>query len=512
MSRDHPGVLSSTSSGTLVSDPQQSYRDLSRTFNNSKVEVVEDVREGEKTRLLQFTHNLHRSSMSRTSVCSEEGRIMNRHRVLIDVLIVMFGISAWIGVNGIYVQLPLLVAAAPEGWSLPAYIVVLVQIANVGPVLYALTRRFSPNLCCESVWISSLLVIGSVAMGVLGFLYDTSTTINGVEHSVALLFLVFATALVGCSSSILFVPYLRNFREVHLVSFFIGEGLSGLFPSAVALIQGVGGNPVCQGNTTNSTDSQLPLISQPNFSPKVYFLLLFAVLASSTCAFWVLEFLLAARNGRIAALSTAAQDSDCLYDHSILDKTTTFEATSVDLQSDTPDLYSGSTRGYLYVLMGLICFGGNGFLPGIQSYSCLPYGNVAYHLTVTLAHLSNPIACVVALWLPPPGPRGITIISTFAIVAASHVTWLAFLSPMPPWHDTTHGVILVVVAWVLLTGFVTYTKLSITAIFRREPGAKSLFYVGIVTQIGSAAGAICSFGITNFSNLLVPYTGCDAPA
>jgi len=39
---------------------------------------------------------------------------------------------------------------------------------------------------------------------------------------------------------------------------------------------------------------------------------------------------------------------------------------------------------YFLVLAAWVCMFGNGIFPSIQSYSCLLYGNVAYHLSVTL--------------------------------------------------------------------------------------------------------------------------------
>ncbi|XP_012258742.1 solute carrier family 52, riboflavin transporter, member 3-A-like [Athalia rosae] len=475
----------------------------------------------------------------------ENAGSLNPHRVLIDFLVIMFGISAWIGVNGIYVQLPLLISVAPEGWSLPAYIVVVIQTANIGPVVYGLSRKFFPHLTTESMWISALLVLGTISMGLLAFSYDVKTTINGVEHSLTLLVLIFTTALVGCSSSVLFIPYLRNFEEVHLVSFFIGEGLSGLVPSAVALIQGVGGNAPCHGQVLNSTHDvpHFPEGAMPAFSPRVYLVFLFFVLGSSTCAFWILEGLPMARRQRVANKLTnnsGFHDSTQLYTgekNTISEKDCerfgmpmdgqVNEIIDVSSQSDVETRQESEcgphsnprssglgakSKGYLFMLMGLICLGGNGFLPGIQSYSCLPYGNFAYHLTVTMAHLANPIACLLALWLSSPSLRGITGIAALAFVAASYVTWLAFLSPTPPWRSSRIGIVLVIVAWIFLTGLVTYAKLAITAIFRREPGPKELFYVGIVTQVGSAVGAAFSFSLTNYTTLLVPYSTCEPSA
>ena len=47
--------------------------------------------------------------------------------VLVDMLAILFGISSWISINGLWVELPML-ANLPEGWSLPSYLSVIVQV------------------------------------------------------------------------------------------------------------------------------------------------------------------------------------------------------------------------------------------------------------------------------------------------------------------------------------------------------------------------------------------------
>ena len=51
--------------------------------------------------------------------------------VLVDLLAVLFGISSWISINGLWVELPLLVQELPEGWALPSYLSVIVQVRHV---------------------------------------------------------------------------------------------------------------------------------------------------------------------------------------------------------------------------------------------------------------------------------------------------------------------------------------------------------------------------------------------
>ena len=47
--------------------------------------------------------------------------------VLVDMLAVLFGISSWISINGLWVELPMLVTL-PEGWFIPSYLSVIVQV------------------------------------------------------------------------------------------------------------------------------------------------------------------------------------------------------------------------------------------------------------------------------------------------------------------------------------------------------------------------------------------------
>jgi len=62
--------------------------------------------------------------------------------------------------------------------------------------------------------------------------------IKGQEHSVP--FLVFSAflAIIDCTSSVLYVPYMAHFKSKYLMSFMIGEGLSGLIPSIASFFQG----------------------------------------------------------------------------------------------------------------------------------------------------------------------------------------------------------------------------------------------------------------------------------
>ncbi|KAI5633240.1 glutamate receptor 1-like [Phthorimaea operculella] len=164
-----------------------------------------------------------------------------RRRVALDALFVCWGLGTWLGVNGLYVQLPLLVERLPEGWALPASMALAVQLANIGLLVYAALRRLRPR-ASDSPYICALLGIGTTALIINAFVYSRTTPLAGSQRSLAFLALTFFAALVGCTSSVLFYPYLRHFRDVYLATYLVGEGLSGFVPSVLALVQGVGGS------------------------------------------------------------------------------------------------------------------------------------------------------------------------------------------------------------------------------------------------------------------------------
>lgn len=66
---------------------------------------------------------------------------VTRRSYLVDFLIVLFGVSSWVAVNGLWVELPVLVKKLPESWKLASYIVITTQIANLGPIIFSAARK-----------------------------------------------------------------------------------------------------------------------------------------------------------------------------------------------------------------------------------------------------------------------------------------------------------------------------------------------------------------------------------
>ncbi|XP_076657525.1 solute carrier family 52, riboflavin transporter, member 3 [Halictus rubicundus] len=422
---------------------------------------------------------------------------LSNRRLLVDLLALMFGLGAWVGINGIYVQLPLLVNNSPEGWSLPAHMVVLVQVANLGPILYTLYIKYS-SWVCDKYIIYLLLAAASLATFLLAFVYEKTSIVFGNEHSTALLSLMFVTAIVGCTSSVLFMPYMRNYREIYLVTYLIGEGLSAFIPSMVALIQGVGGNPTCLNVTTPESPHVefMPDYPDPRFSCQAYFIF------TGTLLFLCYLSFLGLNNMSIAI-------GECVKPPGSMETLPTDTRAPPSYKTNAGWTMSKQVYSYLLIMMALVCFLGNGTLPSIQSYSCLPYGNVAYHLTVTLSSMSGPLAMCLGFFIKTPKVSLLTASTAVLMILSGFICFLAAASPTPPLQGTWVGEFLVVLSWIIISGLIGFIKLGITTLFRPDPG-RGLYYTGVATQVGSLIGAVTTFILVNHANIFHSYSPCTA--
>lgn len=342
-----------------------------------------------------------------------------QRRILLDVLMVCWGLGTWLGVNGLYVQLPLLVERLPEGWALPSSMTVAIQVANVGLVAYIVIRRLLPR-APDAPYIYLALTVGTAALYLNSFLYTKTVSISGTERSLSFLALTFFAALVGCTSSVLFYPYLRHFRDIYLATYLVGEGLSGFIPSILALIQGVGGEPNCVLSPDNSTVTAV--YPPARFSSTVFMILLGTLSALSLVSFAVMDNCSAFLSERVKE-SAVAKEEEATTEHESI-----FQ------------------RKWFSVLLLMACLNAlmNGALPSVQTYSCMPYGASAYHLAVTLGAMANPTACLAGVWLRPMPASALGAMLAFVLLPLSYIFATAAMSPTPPLHTETIGRFLVV--------------------------------------------------------------------
>lgn len=339
--------------------------------------------------------------------------------LLTHILACLFGMGSWVAINGMWVELPLVVPKIPEGWYLPSYLTVLIQTANIGPLFITLMHRFRPGMLDERPVIYSIVGLGIVATFLLAFFWQHTVMVGGSLRSVPLLLLSFLLSVVDCTSSVTFLPFMMRLRPQYLTTYFAGEGLSGLVPALVALIQGVGivhcQNATLAGvaNTNISTlaDGELEAIYQPaKFSVQIFFVFLSAMMVVCLVAFILLNYHPAVARERKNDLyfsgdlaSGEREQSLSLHAQTPEQKPMISPLESVRNEPKSSfgrGTYSTLEVGFIFIVLAWVNALTNAVLPSVQSYSCLPYGNKAYHLAATMAAVANPVACFIAMFMP----------------------------------------------------------------------------------------------------------------
>ncbi|XP_054841926.1 riboflavin transporter 2-like [Eublepharis macularius] len=419
----------------------------------------------------------------------------------VHVLACLLGTGSWVAINGLWVELPLLVPGVPEGWFLPSYLTVVIQLGNVGPLLVALLHRFLPGRVNEVGIVYGILSFGCLACLLLAFFWRETSVVGGSPRSVALLSLLFFLALVDCTSSVTFLPYMRRLQPGYLTTYFVGEGLSGFLPGLVALGQGVG-VAHCANSSHAGNATRLQVVYQdPHFSVRTFFLFLSSMMAVSLVAFVLLNHLPAARQERAKEKYQARLQ--------IENPNNVRGAVEDDAVARRSSSRSWSQMGYIFGVLAWVNALTNGTMPAVQSYSCLPYGNFAYHLSATLAALANPLACFLGMFLPN---RSLALMGGLALAGsllAGYIMTTAVLSPCPPLLHLPAGVTLIVLCWVLFVGSLSYVKLM-TGLVLRDEGHWALVWCGVVVQVGSMVGALTIFPVVSVYGLFHSGDPCDS--
>ncbi|NXP48768.1 S52A3 protein, partial [Heliornis fulica] len=451
--------------------------------------------------------------------------------LLTHFLACAFGTGSWMAINGLWVELPLLVTVLPEQWDLPSYITIIIQMANVGPLFVTLMHRFRPGLLNEVAVIYVVVSVGIVACLLLTFLWNHNSLIAGRPHSTAFLILTFFLALVDCTSSVTFLPFMMQLQPQYLTTFFIGEGLSGLIPALIALGQGSGisscinitrmVNITIGNETVESTIPQLETRYLPaNFSTFFFFLLMTIMMLACLLSFFFLT-----RQPKIWELSQQQLFPSSIILNSFdqipdegaglrLSKGCPCPKDAKGPGNIPPEIsYSLAKLTFIYFLITWVSVLMNGVLPSVQSYSCLPYGNTAYHLTATLSSMANPLACVVAMVLPS---RSLSVLGTLTLLGTGFGAYnmaIAVMSPCPLLQQSQWGDAIIVLSWVLFTGTCSYVKVMAGVILRSRNHSALVWY-GAVEQLGSLLGALLMFPLVNIYSFFksADYCSLQCPA
>nr|XP_020453329.1 riboflavin transporter 2-like [Monopterus albus]XP_020453330.1 riboflavin transporter 2-like [Monopterus albus] len=430
--------------------------------------------------------------------------------LLTHLLACLFGTGSWVSVNGLWVELPLIVPHIPESWYLPSYLSILIQMANIGPLFITLMHRFHPGVLNETAVIYVIISLGTVASFLLGFFWKDTAVVAGVPRSVALLALTFFLATVDCTSSVTFLPFMMRLKPQYLTTYYIGEGVSGLLPALVALIQGVGvvhctNNTQFWNHTLNSYNSSVTFDLQAqyqpaNFSTEVFFFFLSAMMLVCLAAFLLLNYHPDVAREHPSSRSTNRVKERSQKNRKWVEEKPMMEPSRPENHKHRSSFgtgaYSWMQVFYIFAILAWANALTNAVLPSVQSYSCMPYGNKVYHLSATMAAVSNPLACFIAMFLPIRSLLLMGALSVIGSAVGAYIMGMAALSPCPLLVHETSGGVIIVFAWIVCVLTLSYVKVIIGVILRDE-GHSALVWCGAVVQLGSLLGAATMFPLVS---------------
>lgn len=422
-------------------------------------------------------------------------------------LFCVFGVGSWVAINGVWGELSILVVSLPECYDLPAALSVVIQVANIGPILYIVIRsvlhRWSiRTMTIEIAAVYVLVIIGLASCILLSIFWDR-TAVIGSTHSVALIVMMFCLALVDCTSTLVFIPFMKHFPARYISALYIGEGMSGVLPSAVALSQGfVNDSLTCVGSYPGNRDLGI------NFSPNVYFIFLASLTVFCGLAFTGIITLPPSRrqivpssvsvvtrnksvfsptNTSVSNSAKVSEDSEpeeevtesnCNKEYfytsfdrgsaspSEDDKTpfisgrnTAEKCTNSDKQSPLISRFLPFCCGNRYLarllhiawnnilLLGcmfLLNFISNGSLPSISSFIFKPYGNTVYHTAINLGIMITPLATLFFVFVSNKSRTVVAVLTAIAALLGIYLLVMALLTPDPMLKSHLVGKILIV--------------------------------------------------------------------
>ena len=422
----------------------------------------------------------------------------------VSLLICFFAASSWLTVSSIFIELPLLVKTLPEQWTLPSYLAFITQCGNLAPILYGLLHKY-----CANTFREVRVIYGSISLAILlslllSITWSETAHVSGVEHSLALFTLMFFVACIACSTSVTFLPFMARFKGEYLTAFYFGQGLSGLLPSLVALIQGVGevnvrcvypnatssivnNNSLANAGSANDISSGKDVgkvvsesMQESRFGVSGFFVFVIIMNLISLLSFIGLN--LCEFSKKVMLNCDLKQKADEITNDLAINESKPVlsddcnSETQVEAMEDETEemteletIPNNSSAGLVYqetveevkhssvvsakwiaillIIQALLSSQTNGIFQAILSFSCLPYGGSTYHLSVTLSACIYPVASVVYNYYSVRSPVTIIVLFFTSTSILAYIVAMAVLSPCPLLiGNASGGIIMVSVA------------------------------------------------------------------
>lgn len=360
------------------------------------------------------------------------------------ILLTLVFLSSWTDINGIFSELPQIVLTQPEGWKLGAYIGLITNMGNIAPLALVLYKCIFQKRSLNLIPINYIVIfIGMLSCLLLVFFWSKTSFFINQNRSVYLLLLAFFLSLLDCTSMVTFSDYMIRFRAQFTSALFLGESLTTILPSVLAIAQG-NGQLECISQINNNTIQNLSTIAiykTARFSVSIYFLCIFFLLTISFAAFIILQWTKIAQTSAQVVPETASA----------------LELENSDAENNTTDTnVSISSKAYtitnqFYLLLLLACTYTSavlfGVLLSISAFVLMPYGHKIFYLGTILSPWMLSFVWMLGMVKPFMKKRYLLIMIILGSITFSFDLVVAFKSPCPPLSNTTKGNILILLIW-----------------------------------------------------------------
>ncbi|CAF1190520.1 unnamed protein product [Rotaria sordida] len=393
------------------------------------------------------------------------------------LLLTLVFLSSWTDINGIFAELPQIVLTQPEHWKLGAYLALITNFGNIAPASLVLIKCLYKKHTFNPIPINYIIIIiGMLSCLLLVFFWQYTTIIRNQKYSTALLILAFFLSLLDCTSSVSFAEYIQKFRKEFISALFLGESLTSIIPSLLAIVQGNGQlHCIPSINGTNITGI---VYKTARFSVSIYFLCLFFLLTISLISFVLLQWTQVARTTRqnVSKMSFKLTENDIETINTLIEQKT--------ISSETFHLTKTS---YLILLFGCaytssILFG---ILLSISTYVLMPYGHQIFYFGTILS------------------PWMLTLTWIFGIIKP-------VISKLrsPSQADKIKCNILILIICPTLYVLLGYLRLII-ANYVRNYSSNGMFWYGVNVQLGALIGSIIIYHLIETFSLLYQTIPCE---
>jgi hypothetical protein len=207
----------------------------------------------------------------------------------------------------------------------------------------------------------------------------------------------------------------------------------------------------------NSTANEIKTLI--NFSPSTFYMIIGGILSICSISFFLLNNL-----NFIKHIKKNNEKDKNLYTEQKLLEHESYSIVNNDSKITVVE------KTILFTMNFLTTFVLYGILPGLASYSTLPYGNnimiiklteilinifylgnKIFHLSITVTVFFTPIAIFLSIWSLDVNTKRIILEFFLAIAFSSYIVIISVLSPDPPFSDSNPilGGILSLVSWIL---------------------------------------------------------------